>query len=58
MKISGRFSSHCSGFSGVECADPYSYAINELVIAKEEANVEQVLINSFQGKQLSHMLLK
>lgn len=45
------FYSDCnfSGFSGVECADPYSVAINELVKAKEDANIEQVLINSFQG---------
>ena len=37
------------GFSGVECADPYSVAINDLVAAKNDANVEQVLINSFKG---------
>jgi len=38
-----------AGFGGVECADPYSVAINDLVSAKEEAKVEQVLINSFKG---------
>eukprot|EP00112_Aurelia_sp_Birch-Aquarium-sp1_P012441 Seg2616.5 transcript_id=Seg2616.5/GoldUCD/mRNA.D3Y31 product="putative hydroxypyruvate isomerase" protein_id=Seg2616.5/GoldUCD/D3Y31 len=38
-----------AGFSGVECADPYSDAINELVKAKEEAQIQQVLINSFKG---------
>ncbi|XP_065069688.1 putative hydroxypyruvate isomerase [Rhopilema esculentum] len=38
-----------AGFSGVECADPYSVAINVLVEAKENAKVEQVLLNSFKG---------
>lgn len=33
----------------MECADPYNDAIKELVEAKENALVQQVLINSFKG---------
>lgn len=37
------------GFKAVECAFPYSYSIDQVVKAKNDANVEQVLINSYPG---------
>eukprot|EP00794_Sanderia_malayensis_P008024 gene8024-8883_t len=41
-----------AGFLGVECADPYSYAIDQLVQAKRDANVEQILITSFRAVEI------
>jgi len=38
------------GFVAVECQFPYDTPLEELVQAKQESGVEQVLINSFQGK--------
>ncbi|XP_065834110.1 putative hydroxypyruvate isomerase [Oscarella lobularis] len=38
-----------SGFRGVECAFPYDVDLDELVRAKEEANVEQILLNAPPG---------
>ncbi|XP_022691443.1 putative hydroxypyruvate isomerase isoform X2 [Varroa jacobsoni] len=38
------------GFRAVECQFPYDSNIEDLVRAKYSAGVEQVLINSFQGK--------
>ena len=38
-----------AGFQAVEVAFPYSHAIEEIVKAKEEANVKQILINVFVG---------
>ncbi|KAK3727876.1 hypothetical protein QZH41_010604, partial [Actinostola sp. cb2023] len=38
-----------AGFSGVEVGNPYTVSIDELVEAREEACVEQVLINGFKG---------
>lgn len=39
-----------SGFSSVECAFPYSDPLEKLVQAKNEANVQQILINSPRGE--------
>ncbi|PSN55402.1 putative hydroxypyruvate isomerase [Blattella germanica] len=38
-----------AGFSAVECAFPYDYQVEEVVKAKQEAGVEQILINTFVG---------
>lgn len=38
-----------AGFKAVECAFPYDYTIEEVVKAKNEADVEQVLINVYPG---------
>ncbi|EDO46978.1 predicted protein [Nematostella vectensis] len=38
-----------AGFDAVECGNPYVESINELVRAKEDADVQQILINSFVG---------
>lgn len=39
-----------AGFRGVECAFPYDLDLDELVAVKENAEVEQVLINAPPGK--------
>jgi hypothetical protein len=36
----------------VECGNPYTLPIEELVAAREDADVEQVLINGFIGADL------
>lgn len=38
------------GFRAVECQFPYEVPIEQLVKAKHDANIEHVLINSFQGE--------
>lgn len=38
------------GFTAVECQFPYDTPVEDIVRAKEAAGLEQVLINSFQGK--------
>lgn len=37
------------GFNAVECAFPYDYPVTEVQNAKENANVDQILINVFPG---------
>uniref|UniRef100_T1ID65 Putative hydroxypyruvate isomerase n=2 Tax=Rhodnius TaxID=13248 RepID=T1ID65_RHOPR len=36
----------CAGFKAVECANPYEYPIEQVVKAKEDACLEQILINT------------
>lgn len=43
-----------SGFSAVECAFPYSHSLEEIIQAKSNANVRQILINAPRGE--SHEL--
>lgn len=38
-----------SGFSAVECAFPYSHSLEEIIEAKSNANVQQILINAPRG---------
>lgn len=38
-----------AGFRGVECAFPTGFAFNEIVAAKSEANIVQVLLNTCNG---------
>lgn len=40
-----------SGFTAVECAFPYSHSLDEVVQAKADANVRQVLINAPRGEE-------
>lgn len=39
-----------SGFTSVECAFPYTYTLEEVLEAKTNANVKQILINTPRGK--------
>ena len=43
-----------NGFSGVEVAFPYEFSLPEIIKAKEDANVEQVLINSGSASTLGN----
>ena len=38
-----------AGFRAVECAFPYEHSVDDVVKAKEEAGVEQILICSVPG---------
>jgi len=40
------------GFRAVECAFPYVHSVEEVVAAQKKANVEQILINAFVGKNI------
>ncbi|XP_026693325.2 putative hydroxypyruvate isomerase [Ciona intestinalis] len=42
------------GFKGVECAWPYDYKLEDVVAAKTQANLEQILINSGCAKSLGN----
>nr|CAB3255012.1 putative hydroxypyruvate isomerase [Phallusia mammillata] len=43
-----------AGFNGVEAAWPYEFSIDELVAAKNAANIDQVLINTGCSESLGH----
>ena len=38
------------GFKAVECAFPYEFSVGDVVKAKTEAQVDQILINADPGK--------
>lgn len=42
-----------AGFKGVECAFPYDFTASQVAEAKNNAKVEQVLINIYPGNSIA-----